>query len=116
MSIAFFSTHVYTADPVSPRAQAILIQGNAIAVVGSNEQIESQCPEGTEKIYLDGGFICWSFGYTKTMVSLRGLTSLDACLEAIEKAAQKASPGQWIVGRDWNQNLWEQARDPDRPP
>ncbi len=124
MSIAFFSTHVYTNNPDMPHAQALLARGNAIAAVGSNEQIENQCLEDTRKIHLNGGFICpgfvdfhchlWSFGYNRTMVNLRGLTSLDHCLETIEKAAQKAEPGQWIVGCDWNQNLWEEAREPDR--
>ncbi len=124
MSIAFFSTHVYTNDPDSPRAEALLIEGDSIAVVGSNEQIKNLCTDNTQKIHLNGGFVCpgfvdshchlWSFGYTKTMVSLRGLTSLEACLDAIEKAAKKAKPGQWIVGRDWNQNLWTEAHDPNR--
>ncbi len=124
MTIAFFSTHVYTNNPEMPHAQALLVKGNAVAAVGSNEQIENQCLADTQKIHLNGGFICpgfvdfhchlWSFGYNRTLVNLRGLCSLDACLEAIEKAAKKVEPGQWIVGRDWNQNLWENSREPDR--
>ncbi len=124
MYTAFLSARIFTGDTDLPWAQAVLIKGNTIVAVGSDATIESKCPEGTTKHYLPGCFITpgfvdahthvWSLGYTLTMVDLRGLTSLKACQDAIAKAAQKAAPGAWILGRNWNQNIWEEKRDPNR--
>ncbi|WDP90438.1 MAG: amidohydrolase [Desulfobacter sp.] len=124
MPTAFLSADIYTGDPERPRAEAVLIKENTIAAVGSNEEIEALCPQTTEKINLHGRFLCpgfvdahthvWSLGYTLTMVDLRGLTSLNACQAAIARAAEDAEPGQWIIGRHWNQNIWEEGREPTR--
>ena len=124
MPIAFISADIYTGTPDNPRAQAVLIQDDTIAAVGSNETIKALCSPDTEIIDLDGRFVCpgmvdahthvWSLGHTLTMVNLRGLTSLAQCQAAIARAVEKAEPGQWILGRHWNQNIWAEGREPTR--
>ncbi|MCG8633800.1 MAG: amidohydrolase [Desulfobacterales bacterium] len=124
MHTAFLSARILTGNPDSPRAEAVLIEDNTIVALGSDEEILERCPEGTKKIPLPGCFITpgfvdahthlWSLGHNLTMVELRGLTSLKACQDAIAKAAEKAGPGEWIMGRNWNQNIWEEKRDPTR--
>lgn len=45
------------------------------------------------------------------------LPSLEACLERVRVAAEKARPGEWILGHGWNQNAWQRygsAADLDR--
>jgi len=124
MYLAILSARIFTGNADSPWAQALLIKDNTIVALGSNDQIEEQCPEGTVKHHLPGSFITpgfvdahihlWSMGQALTMVNLRGLTSLKACQRAISLAAQKAGPGVWVLGRNWNQNIWEEKRDPTR--
>lgn len=35
------------------------------------------------------------------------LPSKQACLKAVASAAERAEPGQWVLGHGWNQNRWE---------
>lgn len=124
MYTAFLTARIFTGNVDSPWAEAVLIKDNTIIVLGSDELIEQKCPADTKKIHLSGSFITpgfvdahthlWSLGYTLTMVDLRGLTSIKSCKAAIALAAQKAVPGEWILGRNWNQNIWEEKRDPSR--
>ncbi|MCG8643184.1 MAG: amidohydrolase [Desulfobacterales bacterium] len=124
MYTAFLSALVFTGDPDAPRAEAVLVKGNTIVALGSDEEIERQSPPDTQKIHLPGSFITpglvdahthlWGMGYTLNMVDLRGMTSLETCLSAIAEAAQKAAPGEWVLGRNWNQNIWTEKRDPTR--
>jgi len=124
MYTAFLSARIFTGNVDSPWAQAVLIKDNTIIALGSDELIEEKCPIDTKKIHLSGSFITpgfvdahthlWSLGHTLTMVDLRGLTSIKSCKAAIAKAAQKAAAGEWILGRNWNQNIWEEKRDPSR--
>lgn len=121
---AFLSARIYTGDPGGGRAEAVLIKDNTIAALGTDREIRDLCPADTEKVFMDGGFITpgfvdahthlWSMGHTLTMVDLRGVTSLKACQAAISKKAETVPPGQWILGRNWNQNIWEEKRDPTR--
>jgi len=124
MHTAFLSATIFTPNRKTEQLGAILVKDNNIIAVGSDQEIENQCPAETKKIYLPGCFISpgfvdahthvWSLGYTLSMVDLRGLTSIKACLEAIAIAAEKAEPGQWIIGRNWNQNIWKEQREPTR--
>ncbi len=124
MYTAFLSARIFTGNDAAPWAEAVLIKDNTIQAVGTNQAVLDQCPKDTEKIDLKGAFMTpgfvdahvhlWSMGHTLTMVDLRGKTSLAACQEAIAKAAKKAEPGQWVLGRNWNQNIWEEKRDPTR--
>ncbi len=124
MYTAFLSARVFTGNDENPHADALLIKDDTIIALGSNEEIERQCTAGATKYHLPGNFICpgfvdahthiWSLGQTLNMVDLRGLTSLKECQEAIAITAQKAAPGEWILGRHWNQNIWKEKRDPTR--
>src|SRR4030042_4346820 len=39
---------------------------------------------------------------------------LSACRERIGKAAAGYPPGEWIIGRGWNEHCWEEKREPTR--
>ncbi|MCG8566936.1 MAG: amidohydrolase [Desulfobacterales bacterium] len=124
MHRALLSASVYTGAPDIPWAQAILIKDDRIQALGTNEEIQALAPPDTEFMDLSGRFIApgfvdahthvWSLGYTLSMVDLRGKTSLADCLAAIKEAADKAEPGSWVLGRNWNQNIWKEGRDPNR--
>ena len=124
MPTAFLSADIYTGNPDHPNAEAVLITDDTVTAVGSNDDIIPLCTDDTRRIDMGGRFICpglvdahthvWSLGQTLTMVDLRGKTSLADCQAAIEKAVAQAEPGQWIVGRNWNQNIWAEGREPSR--
>ncbi len=124
MSKAFFSARVFTGSGDHPWAEAVLIEGNVIAAVGSNDHVRQKCNENTVYYDLPGRFITpglvdshchlLSVGQTLRMVNLRDLDSLEACLHVISQAVENAKPGQWIVGRCWNHHYWREKREPNR--
>jgi hypothetical protein len=48
------------------------------------------------------------------MVNLKSCSSLDQCREKIKSLVSAYVPGEWIVGRGWNQHQWREKREPSR--
>jgi len=124
MDLAIFSARIFTNNPVQPWAEAIRIKNNRILEVGSKEAVKDTCSSGTCVIELPGRLIipgiidghCHlvKFGQVLQWIDLRGLSSLAACRERIRQAAQYSKPGEWIIGRGWDQHLWAEKREPTR--
>ncbi|TNE72498.1 amidohydrolase [bacterium] len=51
-------------------------------------------------------------GFTKLDVNLMGITSLDSTLKKIETFSDANPELQWVLGRGWNQTLWEENTFP----
>jgi predicted amidohydrolase YtcJ len=120
---AIYSASVFTGTPEQPWAQAIGVKDGRIIAVGTNDQVKSVMADA-EPLDLAGrlvtaGFVdahCHmvTFGRAGLMVDLAGLDSIDVCLVKIRQAVSAAEPGQWVIGRGWNQHLWKEHRDPTR--
>lgn len=114
---------VITVDVALPEAQAIAIRGHEIAAVGSDEEIAAHIGPETEVIELDGrlaipGFIeghghFMSFGEAKLILDLTKLRVWDDVVAMVAVAAQKAEPGEWILGRGWHQEKWLRVPEPN---
>ena len=113
---------VVTVDPARPEAQAVAIQGDRIAAVGTNEEISRLIGPGTEVIDLAGklaipGFVeahghFLGLGHAKTILDLTKARSWAGIVALVEAAARKAEPGAWITGRGWHQERWEKTPEP----
>jgi hypothetical protein len=124
MHLAIFSTRIYTGNVKQPWAEALGIKDNKIAIVGTNRQVKKACRRGTENLNLKGrlvtpGFVDGhthfvSFGLTLQRVDLRNLPSLVACRERIRESVAGYQPGEWIIGRSWNEHFWAEKREPNR--
>lgn len=120
---AIYSSTVFTGIPDKLWAEAVGIKNGCIAVVGTNQEVKAALPDA-RAIELPGrlvtpGFVdahCHLVGFARTqlMIDLNGLTSLKACRDRIQEFVSKATPGQWILGRGWNHNLWAEARTPTK--
>jgi hypothetical protein len=51
-------------------------------------------------------------GQSLQRLDFRGTTSYDEIVEMVRKAAAQARPGEWILGRAWDQNDWPDKRFP----
>jgi len=110
--------NVYTVDEANPTAQAIAIKDGLILQVGTNEAIEKLKGEKTEVIDLNGQFAMPGFieghghfsGMGYSLIDLNFLKSKnwDEIVQAVGEAAKKAKPGEWIVGRGWHQEKWDE--------
>ena len=110
---------VVTMDPSHPEAQAIAMAGDTIVAVGTNEEIEKYVGETTRVIDLAGqlatpGFIeshghFLGLGSGLQQLDLMPTTSWQQIVEMVRQAAAEAEPGEWILGRGWHQEKWNES-------
>ncbi len=118
----FVNGNVITMDPEHPKAQAVAIIGDRIILVGTNEEAMNTTDEGTEVIDLGGktvvpGLIdahCHvaSYGDSLRKLNLVGTESLEEIIALVKEKVKKSKPGEWIVGRGWDQNDWKKKHFP----
>ena len=107
---------VYTMDQGRPKAQAVAIIGNQIAVVGTDGDVEPYIGPETRVIDLNGQTVVpglkeshghlIGIGRAKMIVNLVGISGYDELIERVKAAAEKAAPGEWIRGRGWHEEKW----------
>lgn len=117
------SSTVFTGLPGRSWAEAVGISHGRIVAVGTDQDVKAALP-GAEVMALPGRLVtpglvdahCHfvSYGRSQLMIDLGGLPSLEACRRLIRKAVSQAEPGQWILGRGWNQHLWAEKRVPGK--
>ena len=110
---------IVTVDEAICDAQAIAIRGDRILAVGSNAQMEALANDSTMIVDLKGrlvipGFIeshghFTSLGRAKMNLDLMAVRNWDEVIQMVATAVSKASPGEWIVGRGWHQEKWDEA-------
>ena len=111
-------------NPSQPHAQAIAIQADKIAKVGTNKEIEPWIGKDTKVIDLKGrtvlpGFIdthvhATEFGRSLAWIDLRGVQSIREIQEKLKKRVQETSKARWIMGRGWDQERLAEGRYPTR--
>jgi predicted amidohydrolase YtcJ len=114
---------IVTVDSQVPLAQAVAISGYTIVAVGSNRQINRYIGPRTEVIDLEGklaipGFIeghghFMSLGRSKTILDLSRAQSWEEIVDLVRQAAERARPGEWILGRGWHQEKWTSVPTPN---
>jgi len=110
---------VVTVDEEIPDGQAIAIRADTIMAIGTSEEIAALSGESTEVIDLEGqlaipGFIeghahFMGLGYSKMILDLAQARTWDDIVAMVEEAASNAEPGEWITGRGWHQEKWEET-------
>lgn len=124
--LALVHGNVLTMDEDNPRAQAVLVQGDKIVAVGSDEEITSQIDADTEVIDLKGktllpGFIdCHAhpmhYGLALTQVDCRTppVGSIKELIEKISQAAKGKIKDKWIIGSGYDDFRLKEKRHPNR--
>ncbi len=115
---------VRTLDPERPAATAIAIAGDRIVAVGADAEIRRLARPGARVIELAGKAVvpglvdahCHLYGLGADLetVSVRGLGSEAETVQAIAAAAAARPPGEWLLGRGWDQNRWPGQQFPTR--
>jgi predicted amidohydrolase YtcJ len=94
---------------------SVVVSGEHIVAVGPADEIRASHP-GARVIDVTGATILpgltdahghlYGLGLSLDTVSLVGLDSFDAAVARVKERAQRAQPGEWILGRGWDQNRW----------
>ena len=104
---------VVTVDDNVPEAEGIVIIGDRIELVGSNEEVEAYIGPDTEVIDLDGALAIpglieghahfMGIGSNVLNLDLLDATSWQGVADMVATAVEEAEPGELIEGRGWHQ-------------
>ena len=109
---------IYTVDQKQPKVEAVAITGDRIVYAGTVKGAEEWKGEKTQMLDLKGkamtpGWIeghghFMGLGFNELELDLMDVKSYDELVEKVKEAVAKAKPGQWILGRGWHQDKWDQ--------
>jgi predicted amidohydrolase YtcJ len=113
---------IVTADAARPEVEALAAAGGTIVAVGSNQDVQRYIGSQTRVIDLAGalavpGFIDAHVHFTGVGEAARNLKlgtarTFDDIVRMVGEAANKARPGEWILGRGWHQEKWSAPPSP----
>ncbi len=109
---------IYTVDEKQPKVEAVAVAGDRIVFAGSLNDAEKFKGEKTQMLDLKGKVMTpgWieghghfmGLGFNELELDLMNVKSYDELVEKVKEAVAKAKPGQWILGRGWHQDKWDQ--------
>ena len=116
------NANVYTVDNDFSKAQAFAVKDGKFVAVGDEETIMRHYA-AKETIDAQGdavypGFMdghCHFTSYGENLIrwaNLKGCHSFDEVIERL-KVHDSLYPSEWLLGRGWDQNLWEGTEFPD---
>jgi predicted amidohydrolase YtcJ len=110
------NARVYTVDSRNSVAEAVAIAGDRIVRVGKNAEVLALTTRSTRVLDLRGATIVPGFhdahghvvglGALLQDVDLRGTSSFEEVVGRVRRRLASARPGEWIIGRGWDQNDW----------
>ena len=113
---------IYTVDAANTVAEAIALQGDRIVRVGFDADVLKLRASSTRVIDLGGATVLpglhdshghfTGLGAFLQSLNLRGTTSYQQIIDRVRERVAMARPGEWIVGRAWDQNDWADTRFP----
>ncbi len=129
------NARIYTVDARNTVAEAVAIAGDRIVGVGSDRDVVALRGASTRVIDLRGATVVPGFhdahahvvglGAFLQDVDLRGTRSYEDVVGRVRRRLATARPGEWVVGRGWDQNDWAEkdwpthellsAASPDNP-
>jgi len=117
-----YNARIYTVDSVMTVAEAMAVSDGKIIATGTSKEILGKFKVGNKFDAMGSavfpGFIdahCHYYGYALNLryIALNGCTSFAEVMDRLKKSGNY-KPGDWIVGRGWDHNLWKDKVFPDR--
>ena len=113
---------VYTVDDAHPRASAFAVRNGRIVFVGSDREARMLAGSATRVIDARGNAVIpgmvdahahlLGLGTSLRNVKLAGSKTYDEVIARVVERTKSAKPGEWIIGRGWDQNLWPDKKFP----
>ena len=117
---------ILTVDDEFTVAEAVAVKDGRVMAVGSSTEIEKLKGRSTEVIDLEGKTVMPGLydshihvvgtGTALQMINCRTppMISIDDMKKAVAEKAEDSKPGEWILGRGWDQAKLAEHRNPSR--
>jgi predicted amidohydrolase YtcJ len=115
---------ILTIDPSFSIAEAIAVREGSIIAVGSDIEIRQLVGHGTAVDDLGGATVLpglidahnhlLSTSQVLTQIQLYDCRSIPEILERLRQRASTVQPGEWIIGKGWDESLLDEKRHPTR--
>jgi len=115
---------IYTNDPRSPWAEAMLVRGEEIIAVGEDDEVAGLADKGAQVIDLEKHFVMPGFndahvhiggaGQDWVAVRLNGVQSVAELQKRLAAGVAGHKEGEWITGSGWDHTFWPEKKFPNR--
>jgi len=115
---------IYTNDPASPWAAAILVRGEEILAVGDDDEVSGLADTGAKTVDLEKHFVMPGFndahvhignaGQDWIAVRLNGVKSVAELQKRLAEGVAQHKEGEWISGSGWDHTFWPDKKFPNR--
>jgi predicted amidohydrolase YtcJ len=113
--------HIHTVDSQYTIAEALAIKDGKIEAYGSNTEIQNQFSGKIRDLsgrhvypgMIDAHSHFHAYGLGLDQLDLTTSYSFDDMIQKVETYA-RSYPGEWIIGRGWDQNDWEETAFPNK--
>jgi predicted amidohydrolase YtcJ len=107
---------VHTMDAARPRVEGVAVRGERFLAVGTSAEVLRRRGPSTRVVDAAGltvvpglqdahGHVA-GLGAALQELDLRDTPSFEAIAAKVRARAATMKPGEWILGRDWDQNRW----------
>jgi predicted amidohydrolase YtcJ len=111
--MVLYNGKIFLADSANTVVQALAVRGGRVQAAGTDAEVRRLAGPRTEVVDLQGRLVTPGFndahihfgagGLGLLNVSLLGTTTLAEMERRVAEAAAQAQPGEWILGRGWDQ-------------
>jgi predicted amidohydrolase YtcJ len=114
-TLAVLGARIWTGDPDRPWADALLVENDRIVAVGSSSDLrplagDARVLDGHGKFlapgFIDGHVHFLEGGFRLASVQLRDAKTPEEFAARIGAFAKTVPAGTWILGGDWDHQLW----------
>jgi hypothetical protein len=115
-TLAILNARVWTGNPRQPWAEAVAARGERLIAVGSTAEVERHLGSGTRVIDAKGQLLVPGFndahvhfvdgGMRLASVQLRDAKTPAEFTARLKDFAASVPKGTWILGGDWDHELW----------
>ncbi|HEV2177332.1 MAG TPA: amidohydrolase [Terriglobia bacterium] len=105
-------------------AQAVAVANGRILAVGTDDEIQAYTGPNTQAIDLHGRFAMPGFiddhvhfsdgSFQLLQIDLKNVRSEAEFVRQIGEKAKTLAPGRWLLGGDWDEEAWPDAKLPTR--
>ncbi|MCJ7628704.1 MAG: amidohydrolase [Longimicrobiales bacterium] len=114
--VVFIGGSVWSGVPGEPMAEALAVKAGFVQAVGTEREVRALRGRGTEVVRLNGRMVVPGFidshthfipgGFQLSSVDLRDADSREEFGARIVRFMRGLEPGKWIVGGDWDHEMW----------